>query len=91
MTWDQHSKNHIPLSKKFFPFMIFFQLRIATLILHMAITRLILLVREKESPTLTFTNLYVTLHEIRSSIWLLKFVSLLLVLQAFLFLTGFRF
>ena len=71
--------------------MIFFQLRIATLILHMTIMRLIFLVREQESPTLTFTNLYVTLHEIRSSIWLLKFVSLLLVLQAFLFLTGFRF
>ena len=71
--------------------MIFFQLRIATLILHITIMRLIFLVREQESPTLTFTNLYVTLHEIRSSIWLLKFVSLLLVLQAFLFLTGFRF
>ena len=71
--------------------MIFFQLRIATLILHITIMRLIFLVREQESPTLTFTNLYVTLHEIRSSIWLLKFVSLLLVLQAFLFLTGFQF
>ena len=41
----------------------FFHLRIVPLILHTAIVRLLLLVREKELPILTFLNLYVTLNE----------------------------
>ena len=73
---DQHSKNHITLSKKFFSFMnFFFHLTIVPSVLNRATIRLLLLVREIESPILTFINLYVALHQIRGSLWSLDFVS----------------
>ena len=62
MTWDQHLTYHIALCKKLFPFMNFFHLRIVPLILHRAIVRLLLLVRETEPPILALLNLYMTLN-----------------------------
>ena len=62
MTWDQNLTNHITLSKKSFPFMSLFHLRVLPLILHRAIIKLLLSVREKELPILTFRNLHVTLN-----------------------------
>ena len=47
-------------------YVIFIHLRIAPLILHRATIRLLLLIREKQPPILTFL---VTLHEIHGSIW----------------------
>ena len=66
MTWDQQSENHITLSERFSPFVVQF-LRIALIILHRATIRLLLLVREKKPPILTFLNLYLTLHKIHGS------------------------
>ena len=68
MTWDELSKIHITLNKKFFAFMIFFYLRIVALILYRATIRLLLLVKEKKRPILTFLKFYVALHEILASI-----------------------
>ena len=67
MTWDQNSKYHITISKKLFPFIIFSHLKIAPLILHRPTIRLLLFVREKGPPIVTFINLYMALHEVHGS------------------------
>ena len=62
-------KSHRSYQKVFTIYVIFIHLRIAPLILHRATIRLLLLIREKEPPILTFLGLYVNLHEIHGSIW----------------------
>ena len=65
-TWshigNQYSNNHITLSKKFFPFLIFFYLRIVPLILHRATIRLLLLVRESKREGAANINIYKSLN-----------------------------
>ena len=61
-------KSHRSYQKVLTIYVIFIHLRIAPLILHRATIRLLLLIREKEPPILTFLGLYVNLHEIHGSI-----------------------
>ena len=93
----KHIRKHNPQNtslfvKSYFHSWTFLHLRIIPLILHTATIRLLLLVRGKKPPVLTFLNLYVTLNGIDGSIWYfvqLNFISLPLFYKCFLFLTGF--